>query len=110
MEKVIMFKAMDGKLFETEEDCIYHEKYLHYKDIIYGIFGKYASSSCKYPNILVDIPEFRQEVADVLGFRIEELTILNELHYHFVPNEDDEDGKEKIQAWENFDYAHILPW
>ena len=55
-----MFKACDGKLFETEQDCIYHEKYLHYKDIIYDIFGKYASS-CKYPNILTDIPEFRQE-------------------------------------------------
>ena len=109
MEKVVMFKAIDGKLFETEEDCIYHEKYLNYRTTIYTIFDKYTPP-CKYPNILTDIPEFRQEVAEALGFRIEELIILNELHYYFVPNEDDEDGKEKIQAWEDFDYAHILPW
>ena len=51
METVQQFKAIDGKLFKSENDCIKYEKVLHETEDIMVNFGKKPKDDgCKFAN------------------------------------------------------------
>lgn len=111
MEQVTMYKARNGKLFETEAECREYELYLDYSNTISEIYKKYADHDKNYDEIFEDEPEFVAEVAKAFDFEIKKTDLGAGFTLHgFVPKADCKDTELKQKAWENFDKAHILPW
>ena len=111
MEQVVMYKARNGKLFETKVECRECELYLDYSNTISEIYKKYADHDKNYNEIFEDEPEFVAEVAKAFNFEIKKTDLgLTFSNYSFVPKANCKDAELKQKAWKNFDIAHILPW
>lgn len=111
MKQVVMYKARNGKLFDTEAECREYELYLDYSDTISEIYKKYADHDKNYDEIFEDEPEFVAEVAKAFDFEIRKTDLgLIFFNYSFVPKAGCKDAELKQKAWENFDKTHILPW
>lgn len=110
MQKVTMYKAENGKLFDTEEECREYELYLGYRKQLQEIYENTAESDKRYEEIFTEEPEFVQKVAEAFGFTIKKEELRSLTFYKFAPKEGCKDAKEKLKAWENFDIQHILPF
>lgn len=110
MQKVTMYKAENGKLFNTEEECREYEIYLGYRKQLQEIYENTAESDKSYAEIFTEEPEFVQKVAEAFDFTINKEELGSFTFYKFAPKEGCKDAKEKLKAWENFDTQHILPF
>lgn len=112
MKQIVVYAAEDGKLFRTVEECTKHERYLSYRNDISKLYEKFKTKkSERYNEIFEEETSFVTEVAKAFDFEIKKTEIgLGFINYSFVPQASCKDAELKMQAWENFDTEHILPF
>lgn len=112
MKQVVMYEAEDGKFFRTEKECAKHERYLSYRNDISKLYEKFKTKKNeRYNEIFEEETNFVAEVAKAFDFEIKKTELgLDFINYSFVPKASCKDAELKMQAWENFDIEHILPF
>ena len=110
MQKVTMYKAENGKLFDTEEECREYEIYLGYRKLLQVIYENTAESDKSYAEIFTEEPEFIQKVAEAFDFTIDKIELRSYTSYSFVPKAGCKNAQEKLDAWGDFSANHILPF
>lgn len=110
MKQVIMYKAIDGRLFDTEEACVKHDNFCIAYDKIDEIYSKYSKTDKRYSCVYTQLPDFIKEVMQCFGLELKKSTITGiDTFYSLEPNTEIA-SKEVLEAWNTWHTRHILPW
>lgn len=113
MEKVTMYKALDGELFSTEAECIKHDNFIKAYNKISEIYSKYSKVDKKYDCVYTEMPDFIKDIADNFGFELHTSEIIvGVTYYGFEPrfSAPEKDSNIALEAWSKWYNNHILPW